>query len=173
MKRFFEHAGNVRRAIDQIAVLGKRLRRAGDIRLLKHIAPQQVAAHLTGDDHQRDGIHIRRRDTSQQVGSTGAGGRDAHPHPTGNAGITAGGVGGVLLGAHQHVVQRAFRELIVERADGGTGISVQNLDAFRLQTAYHRCSPGHHTASAPSPLNLHSIIDLLVCYVKTFFDFSI
>jgi len=69
IKRFLEHTRQIGRFGHQITVLGERLCRTGDIRLLKHVTADQIASDLTRDDDQRDRIHIRRSNTCQQIGS--------------------------------------------------------------------------------------------------------
>ena len=144
MEGLLEDPGDVRRPFDNVAVFGKGFRRAGDVRLLEHIPPQQVAADLAGDDHQGNGIHIRGGDAGEQVGGAGAGGGDAHAGTAGDAGVAAGRVSGVLLGAHQNMMDRRIRQTIVKGADGGAGITERHAHLFGFQAFDHCHSACYH-----------------------------
>lgn len=51
VKGLLKDPGNVLRPADDVAVLGEGLGGAGDVRFLKDVPPQQIAAHLPRDDH--------------------------------------------------------------------------------------------------------------------------
>ena len=144
MKGLLENPGNIRCLLDDIAVLGEGLRRPGDVRLLENVPPQQIAADLSGDDHQGDGVHIGGGDARQQIGGAGAGGGDADARTSRNAGIAAGRVGRILFGTHQDVVDGAGRQSVVKGTDGRAGIAEGYLGSFHLQTFHHGNGAGHH-----------------------------
>src|SRR6185369_10794149 len=76
--------GEVLDVPDQEVVLGAGAGDADDVRLLKGIISYQRRGDLTGDDHERDGVHVGRGDTGDGVGGAGTGGGDGHPDTAGN-----------------------------------------------------------------------------------------
>lgn len=121
VKRFLENPGQLGCPLDNITVFGEWLGRAGDIGLLEHIPAQQIAAHLSGDDHQRNRIHISRGDAGEQVGSTWAGGSYANTDFAGNPRIARCGMSGVLFGAHQNMVEGTADKRIIKRQIAAPG----------------------------------------------------
>lgn len=78
IKGFLENLRNIRSVFNYVAVFGKRLRCAGDVRLLENVTSEQIAAHLPCDHHQGNGIHMCRGDAGDQVGSAGTGGGNTY-----------------------------------------------------------------------------------------------
>lgn len=72
------------------------------------------------------------------------------------------GVGGVLLGPHQHMVERTADERVVKRADRRPGIPKQGVDSLQLQALDHSRSSRHHGERPPfrenTSLNIAAII---------------
>ena len=60
MEGLFKHPGQVLHGLYQVAVLGKGLAGAGDVRLLEHVPAQLLQIHLAGDGDDGDGVHIGR-----------------------------------------------------------------------------------------------------------------
>ena len=149
IKGFLENPRDIRGVFDDVAVLGKRFRRAGDVRLLEDVAAEQVAAHLAGDHHQRDGIHVCGGDAGDQVGGARAGGGNAYTDLAGNTGIPAGRMRSVLLGTYEHMMDPAADEAVVKRAYRSAGVTKRGGHAFELQAFYHSGCAGHHGLSYP------------------------
>jgi hypothetical protein len=77
-ERFPNARGHVCGGGDQVVVLRDRQRDACDVGFLKRIRPDEPAAHLTSDAHDRRGVHHRRGDAGDHVGRLDRGGhRDA------------------------------------------------------------------------------------------------
>ena len=167
-KCFFKYPRQTRGVLYQITVLGERLTGTGHIRLLEYIAPQQFAAHLAGNRHQRDRIHIRRRQSGNQVGSPGARGDDTHAHLPAAAGIAAGLVSRILLLPYQHMTDVRMIKLIIERTNRRTGIPECNLYLFFLQTSHHDLRTADHPPSLPF-LPFTPLKGILFNYIRPFF----
>ena len=143
-----EDAGEVARILDQIAAFCEGLARAGDVRLLEDVAPQQVASHLAGDGHQRNGIHIGGGESRDEVGRPGTRSGHADAHPAGSAGVAARGVAGVLFFPHQDVAQRGGVQRVVEGADGRARIAEYDRYALLLQAFHHDLRTGNHNRAS-------------------------
>ena len=103
---------------DQEVVLGDRHRDAADVGFLEGVGADGGGAHLTGDGHDRDGVHVGVGQRGHQVGGTRARRGHAHAHPPGRGGEPLGGVAGALLVADQDVADRGVHQRVVRREDG-------------------------------------------------------
>ena len=102
-------------ASDQETVLGDRHRDAADVSLLEGVGADERARDLTGDGHQRDGVHVGVGQRRDEVRRTRTGGRHAHADAAGGVRVALGRMAGALLvtredvtdlrGVHQRVVQ--------------------------------------------------------------------
>ena len=66
---------------DEPVVLGHRQGDAGRVGLLEGVASDGPPGNLSGDRHDRDGVHVRGRQAGHEVRRTRAGGRHAHADP--------------------------------------------------------------------------------------------
>ena len=123
-----DDAGQLGGILDQIGVLGKGRHGAGDVHLLKDVAAQQVAGNLAGNGHHRDGVHVGRGNTGDEVGGAGARGHHTHAHLAGDAGITGCHMARVLLGTHQRIADLGRgTQNIHSRTDRRAGVAKHAL----------------------------------------------
>ena len=80
MKSLLENTGDFVCVLYQIAVFHKRFHRAGNIRLLEHVAADQFGVYLAGNTYQGNAVSKSRGDSCDHIGSSRAGGdgTDAH-----------------------------------------------------------------------------------------------
>lgn len=64
---FLQHAGNIFGLLHQETVLHHRAGNPHHVALLEGIVADKRCRHLPGEDHQRDRVHIGRRDTGDGV----------------------------------------------------------------------------------------------------------
>ena len=91
-----------------VVVLGDGHGDIQDIRFLEGITAQQAGIHLPSDGHHGDGIHEGRSQPRHQIGGTGTGSGNAHPHLARSPGIAISGMGCVLLMGHQDFPDALF-----------------------------------------------------------------
>ena len=100
--------------------------------------------NLTGDDDERDGIHVRRRDARDRVGGTRAARDDGGADLAGRTRIAIGSVHRTLLVAHEDVVElRAIVERVVDVERMATGVSGDGLDTGIFQRPDQALRAGH------------------------------
>ena len=125
-------------------MLDERHRRTDDIGLLEGIGADRPGADLTGDHHQRHGVHMGIGDGGDQIGGARPGGDHADTRLTGDHGVSLGGVPRALLMTHEHVTDRiAGEQRVVEGQDGSTGHAEDVGDADPLQRAHERLGTRH------------------------------
>ena len=121
-----------------IAPLGDRLRHTHKVNLLESIGTQGTNRHLTGNHHQRRGIHHGISNTRQRVGHTRATGDQGHTYLTAHSGIALCGMCGSLFVAHQDMVEAFLltscivEERIIDGHDGTTRVTKDGLDTLGL-----------------------------------------
>ena len=109
----------------------------------KASVPISAAAHLSGDRHHRDRVHLRVGQRRHQVGGTGTRRRHAHADPAGGVRVAAGGVPGALLVADQHVAQLLrVEKRVVDRQHGAAGDAEDDVDVELLQRPDDRLRAG-------------------------------
>ena len=146
VKGLADGRGQVVDVLDKEVVLHAGTGDADRVHLLEGVATDDRCRHLTGDDHQRDRVHMGGRDTGHGVGRTGPRGDQADTTLSGGPGIAIGGMGGPLLMADQDVLDLVtLEQRIVDMQHGAAGIAEHVLDAFvdqrldrDLGTAQHR-----------------------------------
>ena len=112
-------------------MLGNRLGDPDDVGLLKGIAPQHGPGDLPSDGNDWCAVHVRRGQSSHQVGGAGTRGCDAHTGAAGGPGITIGRMRRGLLVADEHVTEPGvLRQCVIERHDRAAGIAEQQVDAL-------------------------------------------
>lgn len=124
--------GNLPGPLDLAVPFGHRLRDAHEVGLLEGVGPELCRTDLTGDEHQRRGVHQRVGQPGNGVRGSRPGGHQADPYATACAGITLGGVYGPLLVAHEDVAQSVavVAERVVDRDDRAAGVAEQCIDPF-------------------------------------------
>ena len=128
----------------QHVVLGDRQGDAGDVGFLERIGTDQRAALLTGDRHDRHGVHVRVGDGGDEVRRTRPRRRHAHPDLAGGLRVPRRGVARALLVAHQHVAHAGrVEQRVVGREDGAAGNAEDHLAAHLLQRADERLRARH------------------------------
>ena len=125
-------------------MLHHRVGGAHNVGLLEGVGADGVHAHLTGDDDQRYGIHVRIRDWGDHIGCARAGGDDAHAHLAGGQRIAFGCMAGGLFVAHQHEVElRVVLDFVIHRQNGAARNAEDVFDAQILQRTHQRLGAGH------------------------------
>ena len=119
-------------------------RDARHVRLLERIAAQRIGGNLTGDDDERDGIHVRRRDTRDRIGGTGTARDDDGADLASRTRIAIGSVHRTLLVTHEDVAElRAIVERIVDVERMAARISEDGLDTGIFQRPDQALRAGH------------------------------
>ena len=115
VERLTERRRNFVRARHQVVVLGNRQRDAGHVGFLKRIGPDELAAHLAGDAHDRRRVQHRRRDAGHHVRGAGARGGDRDTDSAARPRVAVGHVRGALLVAHEDVADGIIEHGVVGR----------------------------------------------------------
>ena len=119
-------------------------RDAGHVRLLERIASQRIGGNLAGDDDERNGVHVRRRDARDRVGGTRAARDDDGAGFAGRTRIAIGSVHRTLLVAHEDVVEfLAIVKRVVDVKRMAAGIAKDGFDAGILQRLYEALRAAH------------------------------
>lgn len=84
-------------------MLGDRHGNTDDIRLLEGVRADKRGAHLAGDGHHGNGVHLGVHEGGHQVGCAGAGGGDTHADLAGRHGVAFRRMPCSLLMAHEDV----------------------------------------------------------------------
>ena len=103
IKRLLDHLGDLFGFRHLEAVLHNRPRNTEHVGFLEGVLTDQVTHHLPGKYHHRNRIHIRRGNTGNGIGGSGAGCHQHHTGFTRGTGITVCRMGGRLLMAHQNM----------------------------------------------------------------------
>ena len=121
--------GNVLGALDLAVPFGDGLRDADEIGLLKGVGAQQRGADLSGDEHQRRGVHQRVGQPRHGVRGAGAGGHEADPDAAADPGVALCGVYGALLVAHEDVAQAVavVVKRVVNGDDSASGVAEEGI----------------------------------------------
>ena len=135
-ERLADDIGQLLHPRHQIVVLGDGHRHAGDIRLLKGIRAHQALRHVAGDEDDRRGIHVRRRNRRDQIRRAGAAGSDAHARLAAGARVAVRRVTGVLLVGGQHMPNPILPlvQLVVNRQNRAAGKAEHGSNALLNQT---------------------------------------
>lgn len=149
VKRLFKYPRQILGLFNNVTVLYKRLARAGDVRLLKNVSAEQIAAHLSGNRDKRNRVGIRRGDTRNQVCSARARCRDAYAGLVAAPCVAARHMSRVLLLTNQNVLNLRIVNFIVKGANSSAGIAKDDLNALCFQTFYHYFGTANH-AVCPS-----------------------
>ena len=103
---------------DQRVVLRDGCRHSHHVGFLKRIASEHGARHLAGDRQDWRPIHVRGRESCDEICRSRAGRCHTHAHAIARARIAIRGVRGGLLVAHEDVPERRMpMQRVVERHD--------------------------------------------------------
>ncbi len=117
------------------------MRDRGDVDFLERVRAHHGRAHLAGERDERHVVHHRVDDPGDQIGRTGARGRDAHAHTTRRARKAARREDRRGFVAYEHVHDTMIVECIVERHDRTAGIAEHGVDSQALECIeYDRCA---------------------------------
>ena len=96
------------------------------------LVSQQRGADLSGDEHQRRGVHQRVGQPRHGVRGAGTRGHQTDPDAAADAGIALCGVHGALLVAHEDVAQAVavVVKRVVDGDDRASGIAENGFDAL-------------------------------------------
>jgi len=112
-KRLTDGVGQLGDVLNNEIVLGNRHGDAGDVHFLEAVQSEQTGAHVAGDGHHRDRIHVSGGNTGNQIGRAGAGGCDDYADLAGGTGVTICGMGSALFMGGQDVAD--FSAVFVQR----------------------------------------------------------
>ena len=109
--------------------------------------PEQFGADLSGDEHQRRGVHQGVGESRDGVRGAGARSDQADAHAPADPGISLRGVYGALLVAHEDVAQSVaiVVQRVVDGDDGPAGVAENGVDAFdqeRFEQGLRTCHQG-------------------------------
>ena len=145
IKGFVDYPGQIVHVAHEIVVLGTTAGDTDRVAFLKRIGANEMARHLSGDDHHGNGIHHGVRNWCDGVCRSGPG---RHEHDTRLAGgprIALGGMTGTLLMANQNVANLLLPiKRIIDRQNGPTRITEEHLYALLGQGSYHNLGTAHH-----------------------------
>ena len=133
VKSFGDRLRNFVNRADQPAPLGQRERHAKNVRLLKRIGPDQRAAHLPGDAHQGNRIHLRVGNAGDQIRRAGPARGHGNAHFARNPRITFRRENRALLVPRKDVPHSAAFQRVVQRHDRAAGIAKHQLHPFGAQ----------------------------------------
>src|SRR5256885_2229365 len=112
----------------QEVVLGDRLRHTENIGLLKGVASDKVASHLSGNGYDGGRVHECCCQPGNKIGGTGTAGSYTDTDLARGTSVTVGCVGSSLLMPHQDMVQLGIRgECIIKRHDSTTRVAIKQL----------------------------------------------
>ena len=132
-ERFEDGRRHVLGARHQVIVLGDRQGNAGNVAFLKRIGSNQLAAHLSGDAHDRRRVHHRRRDAGDHVRGAGSRRRDRHTDAAARPRVPIGHMRGPLLVTDEDVPDRISEHRVVRGQDCTAWIAEHVGDAFPNQ----------------------------------------
>ncbi len=160
IERFLDRRRDLLGPLHEIVVLGDRQGDAGDVDLLKGVAPDQRLPDLPRDGDDGDGVEHRVREAGDEVGGARPGGRHADARLTGDTGVAFGGERRPLLEADEHVVEAGAGQGVVERDDGTAGVAEDGGDTLRLQAPADDLRPGQAGACRRDPDGTRSAVSL-------------
>jgi hypothetical protein len=102
---------------------------------LKSISTDQGAANLACDADERNRIHFRVRNARDEIRRAGTACGESNTHFSGGTRISFSGEDGSLLVSRENVTHTAAIERIVKWHDRAAGVTEDEVNAFRSQTA--------------------------------------
>ena len=110
---------------------------------LKRVRPNQFAADLPGDAHDRNRIEHSRRNAGNHIGSARPGSCNRHSGQSAGARIAIRHVGGALLVPDQYVMDLAVLQRVISWQNSPARIAKNVPHPFPLQTLPKDAGPGH------------------------------
>ena len=117
-------------------MFGHRPGDADSVGLLERVGPDYCPAHLAGNSHHRDRVHIGVAQRSYEVRRTRATGDHDHAWPARHLGVALGHMAGALLVADEDVAYRRVQYGVVGRQDGAARQAEYDLRVLHLQALY-------------------------------------
>ena len=128
--------GNLGGILDQKAVLYDRAGNPHHIRFLEGIFTYFLSRDLTGDNHQRYGIHVGGSDPGNGIGSTRTGGDQHGTYLPGRTGVTVRRMNSGLLMANQDMLYiRLLEQGVVDMERSAAGVTPDVFNAGIFQCA--------------------------------------
>ncbi len=116
-------------------MLGHRQGNTGNIRFLEGISADGRRRNLPGNAHDGRGVHHRRGQAGNHIGSAGARSSHGHPYFASGPGIAIGHMGSPLFVSNQDVVNlRVEVQGVIGGENCPAGIAKYNLYAFTDKT---------------------------------------
>jgi hypothetical protein len=143
VERLVQRARDLERVLDHERVLDGRHGDAEHVGLLEAVGPQQVRAHLAGDEHSRDRVHHRVLDRRHDVRGARAARGQADADLARRLRVTLGGVPAARLVAHQDMADAAVEQGVVGGDVRAAGKAEYDVDALRLQALHHGIDRPH------------------------------
>ena len=132
---------------DEEGVLHDRQGHAVEVGFLEGSATDELLVDLASDADQRDAVHVRIGDRSDEIRGARAGGRHADTGLAGRTGVTVGHEGAALLVARQDGADfLGADEAMVELHRGAAWVSKDRVDAEVLEAADHDITAAHFDA---------------------------
>jgi len=115
------------------------------VAVLEGVLADVIFRYLSGNDHDRDRIHVGGGDPRHRIGRAGAGGDERDADLVRRAGQAIGSVHGCLLVTDENVLHLILLEqCIINVQHGATWIAEYVLDLFFLQAPDYNLRTGHH-----------------------------
>ncbi len=154
---FLHRRREVADILDQKVVLDARPGDADRVHLLEGVVADELRGHLTGDDHHRDRVHVRRRNPGDRVGHAGPGGDQHDTRLARSPGVSVRGVGGPLLVSHQNVLYLVLLiQGVVDMQGRAAGITEYVINPFVLKAANDDLSTGQFHAKTLTLVDIRS-----------------
>ena len=125
--------GNFVNGANQAAPFGEGEGHAKNIGLLKRIGSDQRAAHLAGDAHQGNRIHLRIGNAGDKVRRAGPAGRHGHANFTRDPRIAFRRKDRALLMAGEDMAHSTALKRVIQRHDCAAGITKHQFHALGSQ----------------------------------------
>ena len=115
---------------------------ADDIHFLKRVIADQMRRDLSGNDHQRDGIHVGGGNAGYGVGGAGTGSHQADAHFSACPRIAVRGVNRALFVPDQDMPDGCSGQFVINVDDGASGKTEEGVHAFFLKDCHQDLRSG-------------------------------
>ena len=156
IKRLLERDGEVLHILHEKVVLDARARDADRVAFLERILTDRVRRDLSGNDDERDRIHVRGRNSGHRVRHPRTRRHQRDADLVRRARIPVGSVDRALFVTHQHMLDLVLlEELVVDVEDRAARVAEDVLDAFLLQATDDDFCPSELHGSPPQAIDEH------------------
>ena len=146
IKCLFHRRGEVTHILDQEVMLDTGTGNTDRIALLEGVLTDIMRRHLPGNDHHRDRIHVRRRNTCHGIGRAGARSDQCHTDALRRPCQSIGSMDRCLLMTHQNMLDFVlFEQLVVDVKNRPTRITEYVVDLFFLKAPDYNLRTSHHS----------------------------